>query len=194
MPKVLDPETAQLAFFLFGNFPGNFSEVCVKTDVVNASEDFQPNMPYSGDFEYWGRLAKTRPIVLCDDLVVFIRRHDEVAGTRLNARGERFAQNRPVFERLVDELSPVVGRDLLIRFYHADSVSFQLHDALRAIVLFWRFDNMRAFLKARSPILWPLWKRLLLCFPIALSETVRLRVARREAKKIVKKWKSRKLS
>jgi len=126
--------------------------------------------------------------------VVFIRRHDDVAGSRLNTKGERFAQNRPVMEELVDELAPIVGRDLLIWYYHADSVSFQLHDALRAILFFWRFDNMRAFLTARSPILWPLWKRLLLCSPLALFEGIRLRVARRVARKIVKKWNSRKLS
>jgi hypothetical protein len=146
-------------------------------------------MPYSGDFEYWGRLAKSHPVVLCDDHVVYIRRHAEVAGATLNTKGERFAQNRSVYERLVDELSPVLGRETMIKFYQYDSMSFQYHDALQAAILHRRFDNMKAILKAKSPIVWPLWKRLLFCSPLALTERLRLRAARRVAEEIVKKWK-----
>ena len=39
LPKVIDKTNATIAFFLFGNFPGNFSEISARVPLV-VSEDF----------------------------------------------------------------------------------------------------------------------------------------------------------
>ncbi len=176
LPKVLEYPNSSLGFFLFGNIPGNFSEVCVSVSLANASENFVDHMKYSGDYEFWSRLAKTNSIVLSDEQVVYIRRHDRVAASFLNTKGEWFDDTLPVYERLIDELSPFYDRKKLIRYYNVETRSFQLRDAIRSL-LRGQTANFKRFMNSNSSIFWPKWVQLIVLLPFALYEGGRLRIS-----------------
>ena len=67
---------SRLAFFLFGNFTGNLSNVSVKVSVVNSTGGFVEHLKTAQDFEMWHRLSKKNDIILSDNKnVVFVREH-----------------------------------------------------------------------------------------------------------------------
>jgi len=181
LPTVLDKTNATLAFFLFGNIPGNLSEVSARVPLV-LSEDFLYQIKYSGDFEYWLRLAKKTGIFLSEAQVVYIRRHDRVMATYAIAKGELHEESIPVYEGLIDELSKQCDRKKLIAFYNITRISYHLRDAIKA-ALFGRFASIKSFLRQRSRIFWPL--QTIVCMPFALSEKLRFRVSGPLAKRIM---------
>ena len=184
LPRVLDKTNATVAFFLFGNIPGNFSEVSCRVPLV-VSEDFMYQIKYSGDYEYWLRLSKKTGIFLSNAEVVYIRRHDRVMATYAIANGEYHEESIPVFEKLIEELSTRCDRKKLIAFYNITIVSYHLRDAIKS-ALFGRFKAIKSFLKHKSPIFWPL--QTILCMPFALSERLRFMVSRPLAKKILDEY------
>ena len=181
LPRVLDKTNATIAFFLFGNIPGNFSEVSARVPLV-VSEEFAYQIKFSGDFEYWLRLSKKTGLFLSDTQVVYIRRHDRVMATYAIAKGEYHEESIPVFERLIDELSTQCERKKLIAFYNITIVSYHLRDAIKA-AFFGRFASIKSFLRQKSPIFWPF--QTLVCMPFALSEKLRFMMSGRLAKKIL---------
>jgi glycosyltransferase involved in cell wall biosynthesis len=181
LPSVLDKTNATLAFFLFGNIPGNFSEVSARVPLV-VSEDFMYQIKYSGDFEYWLRLSKKTGLFLSDDQVVYIRRHARVMASYAVAKGEYHEESIPVFEQLIDELSTQCDRKKLIAFYNITNISYHLRDAIKA-ALFGRFASIKSFLRQKSRIFWPL--QTIVCMPFALSETLRFMVSGSLAKKLI---------
>jgi len=181
LPTVLDKTNATVAFFLFGNFPGNFSEVSARVPLV-VSEDFLYEIKYSADFEYWWRLTKKSGIFLSNTEAVYIRRHDRVIATYITAKGEYHEESIPVFERLIDELSEQCDRKKLIAYYNIVNVPLHLRDAIKA-ALFGRFASIKSFLRQKSSIFWPL--QTIACLPFALSERLRFMVAIPLARKIL---------
>ena len=181
LPSVLDKTNATVAFFLFGNIPGNLSEVSARVPLV-VSEDFLYQIKYSADFEYWLRLSKKTGLFLSDAQVVYIRRHDRVVATYAIAKGEYHEESIPVFEGLIDELSKRCDRKKLIAYYNITNVSYHLRDAIKA-ALFGRFTSIRSFLRQKSRIFWPL--QTIVCMPFALSERLRFMVSGPLAKKLL---------
>ena len=89
----------EFAFFLFGCFPGNFSEISAKVSLV-APEHYLYHIKFSADYEYWLRLAKKKAIYLSDIEVVYIRRHDRVAATYMVTKGEYLEESIEVYEKI----------------------------------------------------------------------------------------------
>ena len=181
LPRVLNKTNATIAFFLFGNIPGNLSEVSGRVPLV-VSEDFLYHIKYSSDFEYWLRLTKKTGIFLSNTEVNYIRKHDRVMATYAIANGEYHEESIPVFEKLIDELSKQCDRKKLIAFYNITRISFHLRDAIKA-ALFGRFTSIKSFLRQRSPIFWPL--QTIVCMPFAMSEKLRFMVSGPLAKRIL---------
>ena len=181
LPSVLDKKNVTVAFFLFGNIPGNLSEIAARTPLA-VSEDFLYQIRYSADFEYWLRVSKKSGICLSDAHVVYIRRHDRVQSTFVTAKGEYHEESIPIYERLIDELSKQCDRKKLIAFYNINNVSYHLRDAIKA-ALYGRFASIKSFLRQKSPIFWPL--QTIRCLPFALSERLRFMVGGPLAKRIM---------
>src|SRR5688500_8968874 len=74
VPKMLNGVDSTFAFFLFGNIPGNFSEVSAKVPIV-APEQHLYHIRYSADYEYWLRLSQKNTIYFSDEKGIYIRRH-----------------------------------------------------------------------------------------------------------------------
>ncbi len=181
LPRVIDKTNAAIAYFLFGNLPGNFTEVSARVPLV-VSEDFMYQIKFSGDFEYWLRLSKKTGIFLSNTDVVYIRRHARVMATYAIAKGEYHEESIPVYEMLIDELSKQCDRKKLIAFYNITCISYHLRDAIKC-ALFGRFTSIKSFLRQKSPIFWPL--QTIVCMPFALSERLRFIVAIPLAKRLL---------
>jgi glycosyltransferase involved in cell wall biosynthesis len=172
MPKHLNPAKSRLAFFLFGNFPGNLSNVSVRTDVVKSAGGFAENMKSAGDFEMWSRLSKNNDARLTDTKVIYVRRHEGVASNYMNRNGEQYHQLLAIFERLVNELSSTHDRRRLISYFNLSITSFHFRRAVKS-AFYGRFAYMKVLLRAKSSILWPKWFQLITCFPLSLTENGR---------------------
>ncbi len=184
LPKMLKNVDATFAFFLFGCFPGNFSEISAKVSLV-ASEPFLYHIKFSADYEYWWRLAKKNPIYLSNTNVVYIRRHDRVAATYIITKGEYHEESIEIYEKIINDLSAYCNRKKLIAFYNIEICSIHFRSAIK-FAFAGRFEALKSFIKLKSPIFWPKGLQLMGCLPFALSETLRSSVSRRLAKSILK--------
>ena len=172
LPRVLDRSNATIAFFLFGNIPGNLSEVSARVPLVR-SEDFVYDIKYSGDYEYWLRLCKKSAMHLSNTEVVYIRRHDRVMATYAITKGEYHEESIAVFEKTIDELSSKCDRNRLKNFYNLSYCSYHLRDAIKS-ALFGKFAALKSFIKLKSDIFWSF--QLIRLLPFALSERLRYAV------------------
>ena len=182
LPKKLMGLDAMFAFFLFGNIPGNFSEVSGRVSLV-APEKHLYHIKFSADYEFWLRITKKNPVYLSDENVVYIRRHDAVAATYMITNGEYHEESIEIFEQIISDLSAYCDRDKLIAYYNLQMCSYHLRDAIKS-ALFGRLTALRSFINLNSPIFWRF--QLLRLLPFALSEPLRYLATVKLAKNILK--------
>lgn len=185
IPKKIDPITSRFVFFLFGNVSGNLSNVSVKVDTLKTSGGFNKNLRQTLDFELWSRIARDHPMVLSDTATAFVRVHENAATAYMNTKGQRFAEDLVIYEKLIEELLPYVDRRKLLTYVNIEIASFHLRDAIKA-ALHGRFARMANFMETKSSISWPKWKQLILCLPFALSERGRHKLMMKMSKDIMK--------
>jgi glycosyltransferase involved in cell wall biosynthesis len=182
LPKTITGTDSVFAFFLFGNIPGNFSEVSARVSLV-APEHYLYDIKFSADYEFWMRLSRRTGLYLTDTEVVYIRRHDRVAATYAITKGEYHEESYGVYEKIIDELSQYCDREKLIKFYNIELCSYHLRSAINS-ALRGRFEALKSFLRLKSPIFWKF--QTLRCLPYALSEPLRFSVCINVAKSILK--------
>jgi len=192
LPKVLHGGFAQLAFFLFGNLPGNLSNVSAKVSAVVAGGGFDKVLRYAFDFEIWSRLSRTHAMVLSDTETCYVRRHAGAATLYMNKHGQLLNEHIKIFEKFVDELSVYYDRQSLVDYFNISVCSYHLRDSIKALV-FGRLANIKRYLTVESPICWPTWKRLFGCLPFALYETGRMRHVNARAEKLLKEFEKKSL-
>jgi hypothetical protein len=185
LPKTINGINTVFSFFLFGNIPGNFSEVSAKVSIV-APEHYLYDIKFSADFEYWLRLSRKNSIYLTNTEVVYIRRHDRVAATYAITKGEYHEESYRVYEEIIDELSKYCDRQKLIDFYNIELCSYHLRSAINSAFL-GRLEALRSFMRLKSPIFWRF--QTIRCLPYALFEQYRFSVSIKIAKSILKEVK-----
>ena len=181
LPRNLVGLYATLAYFLFGNIPGNLSEISGRVSVV-APEHPLYHIKFSADYEYWLRITRKYPLHLSDEEVGFIRRHEATAASYMITNGEYHKESYGVYEQLINELSAYCDRDKLIAFYNLQNCSYHLRDAIKS-ALFGKFTALKSFLNLKSPIFWHF--QFLRLLPFALSERLRFMLTVRMAKNIL---------
>jgi glycosyltransferase involved in cell wall biosynthesis len=170
LPKRLDPQKSQLAFFLFGNLLGNISNVTCDVEMVRATGGFNKGLKQACDFEIWARITQNKTMILSDTDTVYVRKHENTATIYLNKQGHLLAEQVPIYEKLVEQLSTYIDRKKLIDYFNIEICSFHLRQAIKAIFL-GELTNIKIYLGTKSSILWPPWKRFFVCLPFALYET-----------------------
>lgn len=105
VPSVVSSADSAAWFYLFGNIPGNLSNVSLRTEIVAHSGGFNQQLPYAGDFEFWSRAAQRVDMGVENKPVTYIRRHAGVASNYLNKKGELLNQVRIVVSGLYRNLS-----------------------------------------------------------------------------------------
>jgi len=186
LPRRLDPKTSQLAFFLFGNFPGNLSNVTCNVEMVRESGGFKEGMKMAGDFEIWARIARSKGMALTDSETVYVRRHENTATNYLNKQGVLFEEHMMIYEKLIEHLSTFMDRKKLVNYFNLEICSFHFRHAIKAM-FFGDFVNMKMYLSTKSAICWPTWKRFFFVLPFALYETGRMHVLVYMARKLLYK-------
>lgn len=181
LPRKLVGLYATLAYFLFGNIPGNLSEISGKVSAV-APEHPLYHIKFSADYEYWLRITRKYALHLSDEEVGFIRRHEATAASYMITNGEYHKESYGVYEQLINELSAYCDRDQLIAFYNLQNCSYHLRDAIKS-ALFGKFTALKSFLNLKSPIFWRF--QFLRLLPFALSERLRFMLTVRMAKNIL---------
>ena len=94
IPATIKAGQADLWFYLFGNMPGNLSNVSLRTHIVEEAGMFNQAFPYAGDFEFWVRAAQQFDFKLEDKKIVYVRRHPKTASNLLNKNGELVKQKK----------------------------------------------------------------------------------------------------
>jgi glycosyltransferase involved in cell wall biosynthesis len=184
IPQRMDPPTSRLSFFLFGNFPGNLSNMSARVDAIREAGGFVEHLKSAGDFELWSRLGRNNDIVVTNTKSAYVRRHEGVASNYLNRNGEQYSQQIEIFEELINELSSQYDRKRLISYFNLGICSYHFRRAIKS-ALYGRFAYMKVMFSVKSVILWPKWKQLLTCFPLGFTEEGRESLSVRLAKDFV---------
>ncbi|HEX6225290.1 MAG TPA: glycosyltransferase family 2 protein [Chryseolinea sp.] len=172
LPKTISPAESKLAFFLFGNFTANLSNVSAKVDSVKATGGFVDHLKTAQDFEMWRRITKKDSLILTDRNVVFVRKHQKSATHYLTQTGDDYGQLITVYEKLLQQLSAEYNRKKLIAYFNTQICPQYFRTAMK-YAFSGNFVFMKAVLKARSPLLWNTWSQLLICTPLALAPRLR---------------------
>lgn len=173
-PPVITPEHASLWFFVFGNIPGNLSNVSLRTRVIDELGGFNQNFPFAGDFEFWVRASRRFSMGVEKELVAHVRRHEKVASNFLSLHGELYHQHLSIYEQLIEDLSPSFCRKKLVKYFNFEIGSFHYRTGIRE-ALNGSFAYLKGFATTRTPITWPAWRRLIACLHLALFEKTRMR-------------------
>ena len=167
-PTVITANHANIWFFVFGNIPGNLSNISLRTQIINDCGMFREDLPFAGDMEFWIRAAKKVSMGVQKDLLVYVRRHANVASNFLSQRGELFPQHAIIYENLINDLSQTYDRNLLISYFNYEICSYHFRVAIKTIIVGHHFDYIRTFINTQTPIFWPKWTRVIKCFPYAV--------------------------
>jgi glycosyltransferase involved in cell wall biosynthesis len=166
-PEVIVKGCADLWYFIFGNIPGNLSNVSLRTYLVSAVGNFSENIPSAGDFEFWSRAARSFSMGVQKKFVTYVRRHDKVASNYLTLKGEVYAEHIIIYEKLIQALLPFYDKRELIDFFNYEICSFHFRNALKA-AMNGHFSYIKKILKTQSSILWPKCQQLIFCTSYAL--------------------------
>jgi glycosyltransferase involved in cell wall biosynthesis len=167
IPSVIRNQSGELMFFVFGNFPGNVSDVSIRTHLVLENGFFPNHMPFAGDCSFWSRIISNISMGVEKELLIYIRRHDKVASNYLGLRGELYEQQVDIYEKLIDRLSVNYDVKVLKKYFHYQVFGFHYRTAIRSM-LHGQFSYIRTMMRTKSYILWPKWRQLLFCLPFAL--------------------------
>ena len=188
LPKRILPDFSPLAFFLFGNFTGNASNVSVKVSAFNSGGGFVAHLKTAQDFEMWRRLAERNEIILHEQKVVFTREHKNSAIHHLTRKGDDYVQLLTIYENLIEQLSKDYDRTHLISYFNTQLCPQYYRTGIK-YAFSGRFTYFKTVLNAKSPILWDTWKQLLICIPLALVQNLREYLAVERAKRFVRRSK-----
>lgn len=133
LPKIVKSEDADLFFFIFGNIPGNLSNVSLKTDIVQKLGGFRVDLFYAGDFEFWSRAATQYSFGIIDEYITYVRRHDKVASIFLNKKGELYPQSTFIYQTIHERLKIKHGKQLLRLFYNIEICSSHMRTAIKNV-------------------------------------------------------------
>jgi len=120
-PPVVKHTDSEMLFFIFGNIPGNLSNISLRTHIVKNIGWFNPKLPYAGDFDFWVRAARVFDMGIEKKSISYVRRHPGVASNYLNQRGELISQNFKIVQEIYG--------NLLIKFPHLN-YNLKLHATL----------------------------------------------------------------
>lgn len=125
LPSVIPAEAAILAFYAFGNLPGNLTHVICTKAALQAAGKFDQRFPYAGDFEMWGRVACLHGLGLHREECVHVTEHIGQSSVTLNRNNELVGQ----IDRILDELHDRLPADMrrLGRFH--STLNYGVHHA-----------------------------------------------------------------
>lgn len=86
---------------IWGCLPYNIANVALKRIAVNRAGLFRDDLTYSGDFEYWNRIAKVAPIGRMGKRLIQLRFHPQQESANLASRVRNVSETLPISHELV---------------------------------------------------------------------------------------------
>ncbi|OLY93802.1 Glycosyltransferase involved in cell wall bisynthesis [Cnuella takakiae] len=83
-------------FFLFGNIPGNLSNVSLRTSILDSCGFFATDFRSALDYEFWARASENFGMGVLKNVLTHIRRHANTASVYLNVKGEEIAEKEKI--------------------------------------------------------------------------------------------------
>jgi glycosyltransferase involved in cell wall biosynthesis len=117
-PPVVKHTDSEMLFFIFGNIPGNLSNISLRTHIVKNIGWFNPKLPYAGDFDFWVRAAREFDMGIEKKSISYVRRHPGVASNYLNSKGELLNQKVIIINKLFKNISTVHPNSALLLKLH----------------------------------------------------------------------------
>lgn len=188
LPKNISPKFSPLAFFLFGNFTGNISNVSVRVAALNSTKGFAAHLKTAQDFEMWRTLASKSDVVLTEGKVVYARVHEGSASYPQLTKGDAYPQLITIYEVLVEQLSKDYDRRELVAYFNTQICPQYYRTGIKYALL-GKYTYLKAVIRARSSILWKTWMQLLICVPLAISQDLREYLVVKRAKNFVRQSK-----
>jgi glycosyltransferase involved in cell wall biosynthesis len=185
LPKNISPANSALAFFLFGNFTGNVSNVSVRVSAFISTGGFVGHLQTAQDFEMWRQIAKQYEMNLIEGKIVYIREHSESATYHLTRNGDDYIQLITIYERLIEQLSKDFEREKLITYFNTKVCPEYYRTGIK-YALSGRLVYLKTVLTAKSSILWNSWKQVIVCAPLAVAKHLREYIAVKLAKEFVR--------
>jgi glycosyltransferase involved in cell wall biosynthesis len=142
LPEIIMPQASALAFFTFGNIPGNLTNLIFRKKVVEACGPFDQSYPYAGDFEMWVRVARKYPFGLQREALVYVHSHTGQGSVTLNKHNELIVQLNVIMSGLFIHIS---DKHRSICRYHA-SVTVVVQQASSTLRRLFE-GNIKAFSK-----------------------------------------------
>jgi glycosyltransferase involved in cell wall biosynthesis len=142
LPRLVEPQDADLFFFLFGCFAGNTSNISVRTSLYTEVGGLPPGPV--GDFAFWIRTARHKAFLLEARNLTYVRSHAGQASRVLNRRGEAISQQFEIVEDLYERLKndyPVLLLRIHATVYYD---ALQRWTAVRRLL----FDRTRSYFDA----------------------------------------------
>ncbi len=186
LPDIIDKNDTDLVFFLFGNIPGNLSNVSLKTSIVSAIGGFNEKLPYAGDFEFWSRAARQFSMGISRKTIVYVRRHENVATNYLNKNGELYPQLAITYFSIFSHIGDQFDKKLLKLFFNIEICSSHMRTGLKSIA----HKNTRYFesiLNTKSPLFYNISLQLPLILGFSISQKFRQFIAFNIIKKVLNK-------
>lgn len=187
LPRLITPSLSQLAFFLFGNFAGNLSNISTRVKYVLDAGGFDENYKMAGDFEIWSRIAQSHALVLSDTQATYVRRHENTASNYMNKQGRMFKEQTEIYEALIERLSKSGNfeRQQLVDYFNIEVCSFHFRESIRNVLYKGQIKYLKSYLTSESKVFWPKWKRILVSFPYAIYEQGRMGVLVKMASQMI---------
>jgi glycosyltransferase involved in cell wall biosynthesis len=150
LPESIPPSAAALAFFLFGNIPGNLSNVMLRATAWRRAGGFREDLPYAGDMEFWFRVATREPFGVLHERLNFVRAHDGQASVFLNRNNELVPQADEVLETIYQHLPAITRARKITRLW--GTINFVVHSIHHGmhLVRVGGTPNMSALMRRRS--------------------------------------------
>ena len=98
------PKSSMIALLVFGNIPGNLSQITYKK-IHNNNPIFNQRYPYAGDYNAWSRMAKIYGFYLIKKNLVYIRNHPKRASYSLNKYMDLFPQLSKIYTFLIKNIN-----------------------------------------------------------------------------------------
>ncbi len=134
LPLLIEPSASDLVFFVFGCISGNLSNMSVKTHLIRDVGWFDQQLPYTGDYEFWGRAGRTVPFLLEPKNITCVRRHSGQASIHLNRHGELVYQQYRIVDDLFQRLKGATPEFLLKTHSTLQFDAFQRWVAIRQLL------------------------------------------------------------
>ncbi len=148
---IIQPKLATALFLVFGNFPGNLSNVSLRTEVVHELSGFNQTFPYAGDFDFWSRLSAHHCCCYSTKQIVSVQRHPDAASFHLNRKGELLDQLNQIYAHLYSDAQQLFP-SINFRIILTNTIAAQhIGNGLRLLLRAKGTDYLRKALTAFKP-------------------------------------------